>query len=757
MFRTFAAIFLVVSAAVPCYSQPHANPLVTATLSGTAVRYAGFGEVREMQVQVFNEAGEKVFESPLQLGNLLDYSLANDNGAPLGDGQYVFVVAIHDFSGRTFDKFGTFTLSQSHVTLGNGAVESLLPAQLAAMRNRPLQPIDRVGVDVPSVLQPSVPMVAPSSGSGVIGIPRSDVSGTGTANAITKWIDAAGTLGDSAITENAGLVAIGTPAAAGGLRIFGPPTADVFAGMGNNIAAGPAMNFGYSGTTFGRGSGFFNVRPDASATPPNPSLRFLTLNQQRMIITNTGQVGIGITSPTGRLDVRGSQPPAVAAGPGAGGESGLVAFGGQGGNTTAAGNVGGIGGAVKLVGGGGGDAPAGYGGAGGDVILQPGAQGSSSLPTLVQNGFVRIAPDFGNVFIGTSTAPPAGIDNGFKLLVQTPGNAGIRVEPFTAGGPAISVGSLGNLELDAPFIPGGRFEVLESGNVGVGIPAPLHKLDVNGDMNLPATTSATTGVYNINALPYLHGFGRDNVWVGDAGNFTMCQVIECGGNGNVGVGKAALKFNGNGQFNVAVGIGASRDNASGFNNVAVGQGALVLNTGNTNIGIGAIAGQNLTTGSNNIDIGNVGVAAESNVIRIGTQGTQTKAFMAGISGVTTGAAAVAVVVDANGQLGTTSSSRRYKFDIADMGAMTDDLMRLRPVRFRYLAHGENAPVNYGLIAEEVADVYPELVARNKDGEVETVMYQFLAPMLLNEVQKQHRLIDAMQKRIDSLERELAVH
>src|SRR5207249_11229099 len=88
-----------------------------------------------------------------------------------------------------------------------------------------------------------------------------------------------------------------------------------------------------------------------------------------------------------------------------------------------------------------------------------------------------------------------------------------------------------------------------------------------------------------------------------------------------------------------------------------------------------------------------------------------------------------------------------------MGDATDGLMRLRPVTFRYLKHGDNAPLQYGLIAEEVAEVYPELVARNKDGEVETVMYQFLAPMLLNELQKEHRRNEEQQKTIDRLERE----
>jgi hypothetical protein len=97
-----------------------------------------------------------------------------------------------------------------------------------------------------------------------------------------------------------------------------------------------------------------------------------------------------------------------------------------------------------------------------------------------------------------------------------------------------------------------------------------------------------------------------------------------------------------------------------------------------------------------------------------------------------------------------------------MGDATEGLMRLRPVTFRYRTHGENAPLQYGLIAEEVAEVYPELVARNKDGQVDTVMYQFLAPMLLNEVQKQHRQLQderqenvALRTRLERLEKVVA--
>jgi Chaperone of endosialidase len=161
-----------------------------------------------------------------------------------------------------------------------------------------------------------------------------------------------------------------------------------------------------------------------------------------------------------------------------------------------------------------------------------------------------------------------------------------------------------------------------------------------------------------------------------------------------------------------------------------------------------MAGSNIATGNYNIDIANPGVSDESNTIRVGD--VQTRTFIAGIRGVTTAGSAIPVLIDSNGQLGTASSSRRYKFDISDMEHATDDLMRLRPVTFRYLAHGDNAPLQYSLIAEEVADVYPDLVARNKDGEVETVMYQFLAPMLLNEVQKQRREIDEQRKTIETL-------
>lgn len=129
-----------------------------------------------------------------------------------------------------------------------------------------------------------------------------------TANYIPKFDGVgAGTLSNSLLYENNGSIGIGTTDPKTSLHLYSPATSDVFAGFGTDPGpAGPAMNVGYGGTTFGRGAGFFNVRPDALATPPNPSLRFLTANVERMIITNTGFVGLGTTAPFYKLHVFGT-------------------------------------------------------------------------------------------------------------------------------------------------------------------------------------------------------------------------------------------------------------------------------------------------------------------------------------------------------------------------------------------------------------------------------------------------------------------
>ncbi len=193
------------------------------------------------------------------------------------------------------------------------------------------------------------------------------------------------------------------------------------------------------------------------------------------------------------------------------------------------------------------------------------------------------------------------------------------------------------------------------------------------------------------------------------------------GDGNTATGLNASYFNTTGGFNTAIGYAALQDDGGGSNNIA----------------IGSEAGFNLTSGSNTIEIGNQGVASDANLIRIGTQGTQKDTFIAGIFGTPKITNGCEVVVESTGQVGCIKSSARYKRDIQDMGDASDKLMKLRPVTFRYKADATGTE-QYGLIAEEVAKVYPELVIHGPDGKVETVAYHMLPAMLLNEVQKQAR-------------------
>jgi endosialidase-like protein len=218
------------------------------------------------------------------------------------------------------------------------------------------------------------------------------------------------------------------------------------------------------------------------------------------------------------------------------------------------------------------------------------------------------------------------------------------------------------------------------------------------------------------------------------------------GGGNTASGYQALLYNVMGEDNVAVGVRSLFNNSAGYDNTAIGPSALLDNTtGNFNIAIGFNAASNVSaSNSNNIHIGSQGASSDSGTIRIGASVAQTSFFVAGVSGTTTGLSdAVPVVIDSNGQLGTMSSSQRFKDDIQDMGEASSGLMRLRPVTFRYKQpyHDRSKPIDYGLIAEEVAEVYPDLVAHSPDGQIQTVQYQKVNAMLLNEVQKQHQQIE----------------
>ena len=221
------------------------------------------------------------------------------------------------------------------------------------------------------------------------------------------------------------------------------------------------------------------------------------------------------------------------------------------------------------------------------------------------------------------------------------------------------------------------------------------------------------------------------------------------GSDNTANGATALINNTIGNDNTADGSFANGNNVSGNSNSAVGSRALSNNrSGNNNIALGFFAGANVLAGDNNIDIGSSGITDESNTIRIGDG--QRQAFIAGVRGTTTtNANATPVVVDSAGQLGTLSSSRRFKKQIEPMDKASEVLLALNPVTFRYKSDKTGTP-QFGLIAEEVAEVKPDLVVRDGQGEIYTVRYDAVNAMLLNEFLKAHHKMEKQQKQIDAL-------
>ncbi len=225
------------------------------------------------------------------------------------------------------------------------------------------------------------------------------------------------------------------------------------------------------------------------------------------------------------------------------------------------------------------------------------------------------------------------------------------------------------------------------------------------------------------------------------------------GDNNTATGYQSLYYNATGSNNSASGHESLFTNTTGSDNTALGAAALrSAKTGNNNIAVGYEAGYNLTTGSNNIEIGSKGLATDYNMIKIGVEGLQAKTFIAGIY--KTSVSGSAVMVNSNGQLGVVVSSERFKTDIAPMGSNIAKLQALRPVKF-HLKTDPHGAVQYGLIAEEVAKVYPELVIRDEAGRIDGVRYDELAPMLLNEMQEQQKVVVAQTAKIADEEQRAA--
>ena len=286
-----------------------------------------------------------------------------------------------------------------------------------------------------------------------------------------------------------------------------------------------------------------------------------------------------------------------------------------------------------------------------------------------------------------------------------------------------------------------------------------------------ALRSLTTGIHNT-------AIGFDSLLSNTAANFNTgvgsVTLLLSTGPENTAVGAGALFSNTSGADNTADGVFALFSNTEGHDNTAIGDFALFTNTiganntavgrvalydntsGDNNTALGSFAGHDLTTGDNNIDIGFnvVGVAAESNTIRIGNTDI-TDTFIRGISGATV-ASGDAVLVASNGHLGTLTSSKRFKQDIRSMDKASEALFSLKPVTFRYKKEIDPAGTpQFGLVAEDVEQVNPDLVTRDENGRVNSVRYDKVNAMLLNEFLKEHKRVEEEQATIAELKSTIA--
>jgi hypothetical protein len=299
------------------------------------------------------------------------------------------------------------------------------------------------------------------------------------------------------------------------------------------------------------------------------------------------------------------------------------------------------------------------------------------------------------------------------------------------------------------------YGTLESNTIGVH----------NTATGFQALFSNTTGGEN-EAYGYLALFGNTT---GDAnaayGSFALSSNTT--GHRNTATGGSSLPANTTGFRNTGTGFATLFNNSTGNLNTATGWSSLFNNsTGSFNIALGYKAGENITTGDNNIDVGNMGGAGEANTIRIGNQvavtdsvgfphPVHTATYIAGISG-TTVAKSVAVFIDANGQLGTKASSERFKDEIKPMDKTSEAILALKPVTFHYKKELDpDGTPQFGLIAEDVAKVNPDLVVRDAEGKVYTVRYDAVNAMMLNEFHKEHRTVQEQGTTVAELKKQIS--
>ena len=354
-----------------------------------------------------------------------------------------------------------------------------------------------------------------------------------------------------------------------------------------------------------------------------------------------------------------------------------------------------------------------------------------ATPRERQNALLNLTAGTYNTAVGLSS-PQSNLTGDFNTAI----GAGTLFANTADANTSTGVGSLLNNTTGANNTANGVFALFDNTTGGNNTAAGLAALGDNtaGSNNTAigyqALSSNTTA--NGNTATGFQALLNNTTGGSNTANGTTALISNTTGGGNVAMGFQALHNNTIGGANTAVGGTALQSNTGG-GNTAIGNGALFKNTtGDSNTALGISAGSGVTTGTNVICIGSDGANVNNSC------------FIGNIHGVTTAINdAIPVVIDSAGQLGTMSSSCRFKKDIATMEKSSEAILSLRPVTFHYKTDTKGTP-QFGLIAEEVARVNPDLVVRDKKDEIYTVRYDAVNAMLLNEFLKEHRKIQELE-------------
>jgi len=371
--------------------------------------------------------------------------------------------------------------------------------------------------------------------------------------------------------------------------------------------------------------------------------------------------------------------------------------------------------------------------------------------TVPQGGTAKTSFTAYSVICGGTTSTGilqnvSGVGTSNQILTST-GAASLPTWQTTAGGSLSLTAASTNLVCSPATITGtGTIDLASS-------PSVSGSWTVGTSFNIPDTTSSTTGViFHNTSTPFIHtgiAESNSNIFLGlNAGNFTLTGTL------NTGLGRIVLNAVTSGNHNSGLGTTCLSLLTTGTNNVAfIGGATSGLTSGSNNTTFGETAGINYTTESSNINIESNSVGAstsESNLLRIGhatgtAAGNISTAIICGITGKTS-ASGIGALVNSSNVLGTTTSSLRFKHNITDMADSSSRLMKLRPVTFLYNKEIEDATdeTKYGLIAEEVAEIFPELVVWDEEDKPFTIRYNDMPAMLLNEIQKLNRCMDKLE-------------